>query len=70
MKKYKRNRTVPTQLLNEVTADLAKKRTALELRLEQGRGKAVSVKAKLIKVKGILGAMSGLAAAPAAAGSE
>ena len=68
MKKYKRHRTVPTQLLNEVTADRKKKKTALELRLEQGRGKAVSVNAKLIKIEGVLEAMSGLAAAPLAAG--
>ena len=69
MKKYKRHRTVPTQLLNEVTADLTKKRTALELRLQQGHGKTVLVKTKLIKIEGVLEAMSVLAAAPAAAGS-
>lgn len=68
MKKYKCHRTMPTQLLNEVTADLKKKKTALELRLEQGRGKAVTLNAKLIKIEGVLEAMSGLAAAPLAAG--
>lgn len=68
MKKYKCHRTVPTQLLNEVTTYLKKKKTALELRLEQGRGKAGALNAKLIKIERVLEAMSGLAAAPLAAG--
>ena len=66
MKKYKRHRTVPTGLLNDVTADLAAKQAALKVKLEEGRGTKSVVKAKLIKVEGALEAMSGLTAAPVA----
>ena len=60
MKKYKRHRSVPTGLLNELETALVAKRDGLRERERKGKGKKEAVQAKIALVSLMLG---GLAAA-------
>jgi hypothetical protein len=59
MKKYKRHRTVPANLLHDLGADMLERKENLEVRLKEGRGSAAAAQAKLARITAVLGMVDG-----------
>ena len=58
MKKYKRHRGVPASLLSDLQSAFEAKQGKLQERKRRGQGKAEAVQAKILRVKGMLGALA------------
>ena len=59
VEKHERRRTVPANLLQDLSADVQERKQKLESRLKEGRGSAAAAQAKLDRITAVLGTVDG-----------